>query len=87
MAITDEQLETLQADIEGTCKSLAQVIEENGLDIDDDELQDHLLNGSAAIELCAGCGWWHQVSELEFIEELGGGYCASCADDEGYGDQ
>lgn len=76
--IDDEKLRAVQEDAEGTCKSLAVLIEHHELDMDEDELEDALLDGSLPIELCAGCGWWFEVCSLEHDEAAGGGLCDSC---------
>lgn len=83
MAISNEKLEEVQSDIVGTCKSLTQIIEEHGLDIEENDLQDRLLDGAVGAELCVACNWWHEVSELEYSEELNGGLCGQCLADEG----
>ena len=77
--INDEQLDEIQCDLEGTCKSLSAAIEDYGLEMDEDALEDRLLDGSRAIETCGGCGWWFSVSCLEFDEEKGKGMCDACS--------
>lgn len=79
--ISDQDLEDLQQEMEGTCMSLARVIENNNLDVDEDSLRDRLLDGPSAIEACIACAWWFRTSELEFDERRGGGVCASCDPD------
>jgi hypothetical protein len=80
--IDDTLLEELQADLEGTCKSLTQLIEEYDLDIGEDALEDRLLDGSSPVERCGRCEWWFRSTDLEFDEAGGVSLCSSCEEDE-----
>lgn len=74
----DEKLEEIQRELEGTCTTLTAIIEVHDLDLDEDELEERLLDGEAPIERSACCGWWFEVSELEFDAERNGGVCQQC---------
>lgn len=80
--IDDTTLETLQHALMGTCTSLGALIEQYELEIDALELEDRLLDGQHATEICRCCEWWHGVGDLEFYEEKHGGVCSDCARDE-----
>ncbi|MBW3243535.1 hypothetical protein KUV57_12755 [Epibacterium sp. DP7N7-1] len=79
--IDDDRLEELQADLEGTCKSLSQLIEESDLDIDEDTMEDRLLDGTSPVERCGGCEWWFRSTDLEFDEDRYISLCAECEED------
>lgn len=80
--IDETQLEELQSDLEGTCKSLTQLIEENDLDIDEDTLEDRLLDGASPVERCGGCEWWFRSTDLEFDETRNTCLCADCKEED-----
>lgn len=79
--ISDQLLEELQEELEGTCTSLTGLIERHGLDVSEDDLEDRLLDGAHAVERCGGCEWWFRCGDLEFDEEKNAGFCASCEED------
>ena len=58
----------------GTCLSLVQIAVKYA--IPEDEVEESLLD--AGIEVCVGCGWWFEVSELVDDEDENEGYCAEC---------
>lgn len=76
--LTDEQIAEIKDDLRGTCQSAWSVAANMGLEEHLDEIEDRLLDGVDAIELCVVCEWWHEVSELEFDEERNGGVCSQC---------
>lgn len=73
-----DELEQLQHDLEGTCKSLTELIESYRLEIREDELEDRLLDGNHPVERSVCCQWWFTPGELEFDCARNGGVCASC---------
>lgn len=83
--ISDELINKISDYIEGTCKSLFEVIEHFELDVDDIELEDRLLDVST--ECCVVCNWWGESSDMEFDDNLNGGVCSSCHKDEGDDDE
>lgn len=82
--MTEDQLEQAGEYLRGTCKSTTDAIEALGLDVDEGVLEERLLDVDT--ELCAHCGWWHEVCELEYSEEHGGGLCDQCRDELGISD-
>ena len=83
MSIEREQLEQIGEYLRGTCKSVgdAVVALELGDDVDESQLEASLLE--AEIELCVHCNWWHEVCELQYSEEHGGGLCEQCCEELG----
>lgn len=79
--LTDEKLEEIQFELEGTCKALEEIIEAHELDISADALEDRLLDPPHPIERSKCCEWWFEVSNLEFDEDRNGGVCADCNPD------
>lgn len=77
----EDLLAQIQYDLEGTCKSLEEIIESLELDIDEDELEDELLNQPRPVERCKKCEWWLDVAALEIDEDLGGAVCDQCDED------
>lgn len=59
----------------GTCHTLDSAIEFLELDQEID-WDDEML--SANIELCLGCGWWHESGDLVHEDEADTGYCEDC---------
>lgn len=79
MPLSEELLNKLQYDLEGTCRSLSEVIDSEELDISMETLEDTLLDGWHPIELCGCCGWWFAVSDLLFDEQCQRSTCEECA--------
>lgn len=79
MPLSEELLNKLQYALEGTCRSLSEVIDAEELDIEMSDLEDNLLDGEHPIELCGDCGWWFSVGCLEFDEQRQRACCADCA--------
>ncbi|WP_427121622.1 hypothetical protein [Pseudomonas aeruginosa] len=81
MSIDRETLEKVGEYLRGTCKNVGDAITalELGDDVDETKLEDDLLE--VETELCKHCGWWHEVCELQFNEEHGGGLCEQCCDE------
>jgi Na+-translocating ferredoxin:NAD+ oxidoreductase RNF subunit RnfB len=73
-----EQRETLAKYLEGTCMSIETAIEHLELDPSID-WEDEML--TASMELCLGCGWWMESSELVHEDEEDTGYCDDCKDE------
>jgi len=61
--------------LQGTCQSLDAAVEFLELDPVVD-WEDEML--SAGMELCLGCGWWHESGELVHEDEADTGYCEDC---------
>lgn len=78
--VTDEKLDELKHELEGTCQTLDTLIEAHSLDMDADELEDRLLDGASPVERCASCEWWFRSTDLESVE--GRPLCDSCLEDE-----
>lgn len=83
MSLEREKLEQVGEYLRGSCKSVGEAIEalELGVDIDESSLEEDLLDVDT--ELCAHCGWWHEVCDLEFSEKHGGGLCEQCSQELG----
>jgi len=79
--LSDELLEKIQYEMEGTSISLSQIIESHDLDVDENALEEKLLDGPHPIERSKCCEWWFEVCNLEFDEEVSGGVCQSCEPD------
>lgn len=60
----------------GTCQTLSAVIDYFDLDIDENEFEDELLNEN--VEMCQGCGWWFESSDLIDDDMENPGYCKQC---------
>lgn len=80
-ALTTEQLDEAADYLRGTCKDVGAAAEMLGIEVDETELQERLLE--VDLELCVGCHWWHEVCELEFCEDEGGGLCDDCREERG----
>lgn len=83
MKIEREQLEQVGEYLRGSCKSVGAAIAalELGDDVDENQLEADLLE--VETELCVHCGWWHEVCELQYSEDNGGGLCEQCCDELG----
>ncbi|MDU4254567.1 hypothetical protein [Pseudomonas sp.] len=83
MKIEREKLEQVGEYLRGTCKSVGDAVSalELGEDVDETTLEADLLDVDT--ELCVQCGWWHEVCELEYSEQHGGGLCEQCCDELG----
>lgn len=81
MSLERVKLEQVGEYLRGSCKSLGDAIEalELGDRIDESKLETDLLE--VETELCTHCGWWHEVSELEYSEQAGGGLCEQCCEE------
>ncbi|PWD01979.1 hypothetical protein [Pseudomonas amygdali] len=81
--LTREQLAQLGEHLRGTSKQIGAAVEEleMGDDVDETRLEADLLEVDT--ELCVQCGWWHEVSELQYSEQEGGGLCEQCCDELG----
>jgi hypothetical protein len=79
--ITDEQIDQIKSELLGTCQSLIYVLEKLDIDASLEEAEDRLLDGDS-VELCMVCNWWHESCCLEYSDELGGGICDQCQEEE-----
>lgn len=64
--------------LEGTCMSIETAVERLELDPSID-WEDEML--TAGMELCLGCGWWMESSELVHEDEEDTGYCSDCKEE------
>lgn len=86
--LTDEQIQLIAEDLQGTGKLLDQAI----CDITDEEAEglDEIENWQALCDrvdqlvfLCEGCGWWCEVGDYAEIQENpNGDVCSNCGPDE-----
>lgn len=83
-ALTPEQLDEAADYLRGTCKDVGDAADMLGIEVDETELQERLLD--VELELCVGCHWWHDVCDLEFVEQEGGGLCDDCREERGIDD-
>lgn len=83
-ALTTEQLDEAADYLRGTCKDVSDAADMLGIEVDETELQERLLE--VELELCVGCHWWHDVCDLEFVEQEGGGLCDDCREERGIDD-
>lgn len=74
--LTDEELETLINDLQGTCNSLDTYIEEE-LDVGDYLCAEDYAAIDEAIFLCTECGWWCPQDE-NVAEDGEEGVCRDC---------
>lgn len=75
---TDDPVETISQALQGTCKSLAQALEEHGLGhLEDDK--DFLQGLDQEVFCCSQCDWWCEMSEMS---EEHDGICTDCQPDE-----
>jgi hypothetical protein len=81
--IEREQLEQVGEYFRGTCKSVGDAVAalEIGDEVDENQLEADLLE--VETELCVHCSWWHEVCELQYSTEHGGGLCCQCCDEMG----
>ena len=60
--LTDDQLNTLVADLQGTCDTLSERLPEG---VEEDELTpDDLAALDEQIMCCDTCGWWVEMCEI-----------------------
>jgi hypothetical protein len=71
-----EKREELAAYLLGTCHSFDSALEYLELADDVTDYEDELL--SANVEICLGCGWWHESGDLVHDDEANTGYCEDC---------
>ena len=86
--LTDEQIQLIAEDLQGTGKLLDQAI----CDITDEEAEglDEIENWQALCDrvdqlvfLCECCGWWCEVGDYAEIQENpNGDVCSDCGPDE-----
>ena len=76
MNIDDETLAEVGQYLQGSCKSTLDAIEHFGLSIEEGLLEQRLLD--VEVEICVNCHWWHEVCELEYVEDESGGVCEQC---------
>lgn len=82
MAIDRNKLEQAGEYLRGTCKSVGDAIDAVELgDVDESALEAELLEVDT--ELCVHCYWWHEVCDLEFSDDHGGGLCEDCREELG----
>lgn len=83
MSLERSRLEELAEYLRGSCNSLSSAMESLGIEDahDEGQLQIELLD--VEIGICVNCYWWHEVHELQFSEDNGGGVCEQCCDDLG----
>lgn len=58
--------DTLNAELEGSCKPLSDVADEWGIP---EETLLEMLAESGEVEQCITCGWWCASDELEVIDD------------------
>lgn len=76
MCIDVEKLAEVGQYLQGSCKSTLEAIEHFELNIEEGVLEQRLLD--VDVEICVNCHWWHEVCELEFVEDENGGVCEQC---------
>lgn len=81
MRLSDPDLYSLRQYLLGTANSLQQGLLALELDDNDYDETEILADLSEEIEICNGCDWWHEVSELEFTPE-GDVLCEQCREQE-----
>jgi len=78
---TDQEVQNIAHHLQGTCSGIeygASAETEDELDIDD--LEERL---GWHIEICRGCGWWHELWELtDPDDENNDGLCDDCRESE-----
>lgn len=75
-----EAVDKIAYDLNGTCKSLHQVLEENDMLALEDH-QGFLAMLDDEVFECTRCGWWHEQSQM--ADDCGDEWiCQECADDE-----
>ena len=84
MPLEREQLVQIAEGLTGTCKSLGEVLDALEIEADEGVVQNDLLDVN--VEICVACDWWHDVSDLEYIEKFGGGLCEQCREEHGIED-
>lgn len=80
MKIEREKLEQIGEYLRGSCKTIGDAVEalELGDGVDESQLEADLLD--VETELCVHCNWWHEVCDLQYSEENGGGLCEQCCE-------
>lgn len=80
MTLTNEQLREMSDDINGTCKSVSDILQMNDVP-DGGEEEDQFnqyLQDVAEVQLCSTCDWWCEMDELEEDDSTGGYICQNC---------
>ena len=79
-----EIAETIAYDLQGTCRSLAEIAESNEVDIDELSSEEEDLLYSVVDNItfeCSCCGWWCEVGDWIDVDN-GENVCTQCARDE-----
>ncbi len=76
--LTDKQLSELSSYLIGTANSIDSGLAIIGIDesLDMTDIEDALLDKEC--ELCRGCGWWHESSDLAADDDESTGLCEDC---------
>ncbi|MCK9267227.1 MAG: hypothetical protein M0P14_00765 [Alkaliphilus sp.] len=82
MSLSKDQLQDIIENLQGTCLTLDDVLDDYGLSSEDLNLED-LSRIEEEIFLCDGCGWWYESSELGDDEdgEFLCRWCIECEND------
>jgi hypothetical protein len=72
--VNKEKIIEIAEGLQGTCKSLDDVLEEHGLNIDDVSMEHH-QDIAEITEVCETCGWWCEPFEME------NSICQDCRED------
>ena len=85
--LTKDKKDKLFEYLEGTCNTVHSAIYHLGLKCDTETVEEAMLDQN--LELCKGCGWWHESCELtpdptdEKDEDEFYGYCDQCRKERG----
>lgn len=76
--VTDKQMSDIKHGLLGTCKSVTEILAFHDLEDHLEEVEERLLDGNDAVELCSACEWWHEPGELTFVDKEGKAFCPQC---------
>lgn len=90
MRLTDERIEQVLSDIQGSCKDFAQAFDETAEfynfgfyydDLDTEELHRFHASLDNTYFECVECGWWNEVGDYaKKQDDPSGDRCASCGE-------
>ncbi len=84
--ISETLISEIVEDLQGTCKSLDNILEWHGLTLEDfSEEQEDELNQAIdnSIFLCEGCGWWCEQGDYaeDSVNTQGLELCSDCGEE------
>lgn len=85
MLLTEDQVQTLIYELQGTCKTMDEAMPEGFTE--DDLTEDQLNEIDQEIFRCADCSWWFEASDEADTGKDGERVCLNCFDIEEHGEE